>query len=65
MENVEKISIDSSTLMNKMLEIIEAQKLFNISENKIDILIHPNSLVRAIIEFKNGLVKFYIIKLQC
>ena len=53
-----KISIDSSTLMNKILELIEAQKLFDIPNNKIDILIHPDSLVHAIIEFKNGLVKF-------
>tara|TARA_B100000242_G_scaffold207354_1_gene150462 strand:- start:1 stop:1161 length:1161 start_codon:yes stop_codon:yes gene_type:complete len=53
-----KISIDSSTLMNKMLELIEAQKLFNLPSNKLDIIIHPNSLVHAIIEFNNGLVKF-------
>jgi 1-deoxy-D-xylulose-5-phosphate reductoisomerase len=53
-----KISIDSSTLMNKVLELIEAQKLFNIPNNKIDILIHPNSLVHAIIKLKNGLTKF-------
>ena len=53
-----KISVDSSTLMNKMLELIEAQKLFNISESKLDILVHPESLVHAIVEFKNGLVKF-------
>ena len=53
-----KISIDSSTLMNKILELIEAQKLFNIPNDKIDILIHPNSLVHAIIELKNGLKKF-------
>jgi 1-deoxy-D-xylulose-5-phosphate reductoisomerase len=53
-----KITIDSSTLMNKMLELIEAQKLFNIPDNKIDILIHPNSLVHAIIKLKNGLTKF-------
>ncbi len=53
-----KISIDSSTLMNKMLELIEAQKLFNIPDYKIDILIHPNSLVHAIIKLKNGLTKF-------
>ena len=52
-----KISIDSSTLMNKMLELIEAQKLFNLPSQKIDIIIHPNSLVHAIVEFKNGLVK--------
>jgi 1-deoxy-D-xylulose-5-phosphate reductoisomerase len=53
-----KISIDSSTLMNKVLEHIEAQKLFNISSKKIDILIHPESLVHAIVKFKNGLTKF-------
>ena len=53
-----KISIDSSTLMNKILELIEAQKIFNIPSEKIEIIIHPNSLVHAIIEFKNGLVKF-------
>ena len=53
-----KITIDSSTLMNKILELIEAEKLFNIPNNKLDILIHPNSLVHAIIELKNGLTKF-------
>ena len=53
-----KITVDSSTLMNKMLELIEAQKLFDIPNNKIDILIHPNSLVHAIIKLKNGLTKF-------
>ena len=53
-----KISIDSSTLMNKILETIEAQKLFDIPEKKIEILIHPDSLVHAIVKFKNGLVKF-------
>ncbi len=53
-----KITIDSSTLLNKILELIEAQKLFNIPTNKIDILIHPQSLVHAIIDFKNGLKKF-------
>ena len=53
-----KITIDSSTLMNKILELIEAQKLFNIPINKLDILIHPNSLVHAIIIKKNGLTVF-------
>ena len=53
-----KISVDSATLMNKMFELIEAQKLFNIPKNKIDVLIHPNSLVHAIIELNNGLSKF-------
>jgi len=52
-----KISIDSATLMNKILELIEAQKLFSIPDTKIDILIHPNSLVHAVINFKNGLTK--------
>ena len=53
-----KISIDSSTLMNKMLELVEAQKLFDLPNEKLDILIHPESLVHAIIELKNGLKKF-------
>ena len=53
-----KISIDSATLINKLLEIIEAQKLFNIPSSKLDVLIHPNSLVHAILELKNGLIKF-------
>ena len=53
-----KISIDSATLMNKILELIEAQKIFNIPAKKLEIIIHPNSLVHAIIKFKNGLNKF-------
>ena len=53
-----KISVDSSTLVNKILELIEAQKIFNIPSNKIDIIIHPESLVHAIVELKNGLSKF-------
>ena len=53
-----KISIDSATLMNKILELVEAQKIFNLPEHKLDIIIHPESLVHAIIEFNNGLIKF-------
>ena len=53
-----KISIDSATLMNKIFEIVEAQKLFSLPESKIDVLIHPNSLVHAIIHLNNGLIKF-------
>ncbi len=53
-----KISIDSSTMMNKIFELIEAQKLFNIPKDKIDIIVHPNSLVHAILTLKNGLTKF-------
>ena len=53
-----KISVDSANLMNKILELLEAHKLFNIPQNKLDILIHPNSLVHAIVVLKNGLTKF-------
>ena len=53
-----KISIDSASLMNKLLELVEAQKMFSVNKKKIDIIIHPESLIHAIIEFKNGLVKF-------
>ena len=53
-----KISIDSATMMNKIFECIEAQKIFNIPEKKIEIVIHPESLVHAIVELKNGLIKF-------
>jgi len=52
-----KISVDSSTLMNKILELIEAQKIFSFNPKKYEIIIHPQSLVHAIIKFKNGLVK--------
>ena len=53
-----KISIDSSTLMNKVFEVIEAKKIFNLDLNKIDILINPNSYVHAVVIFKNGIIKF-------
>ena len=53
-----KISVDSATLMNKILELIEAQKLFEIPNNKLEILIHPNSLVHAIVKLNNGLYEF-------
>ncbi|MCX8030548.1 MAG: 1-deoxy-D-xylulose-5-phosphate reductoisomerase [Thermodesulfovibrionales bacterium] len=49
-----KISIDSATLMNKGLEVIEAHHLFNIPPERIDVLIHPQSLVHSIVEFQDG-----------
>ncbi len=52
-----KISIDSATLMNKIFEVIEAKKIFDIELKKFDILIHPKSYVHAIIKLKNGLIK--------
>ena len=55
-----KITIDSATLMNKVFEVIEAKKIFNISYEKISILTHPNSYVHAIVKFKNGLTKVLI-----
>ena len=53
-----KISIDSATMMNKVFEIIEAQKIFNISYKKFSMMIHPDSYLHAIIKFDNGLIKF-------
>tara|TARA_Y100000768_G_scaffold130536_1_gene96982 strand:- start:4425 stop:5582 length:1158 start_codon:yes stop_codon:yes gene_type:complete len=52
-----KISVDSSTMMNKIFEIIEAKKIFNLEYKQLSILIHPNSYVHAILEFKDGLIK--------
>jgi 1-deoxy-D-xylulose-5-phosphate reductoisomerase len=49
-----KITIDSATLMNKGFELIEASVLFNIPLERIKILIHPQSIVHAIIELENG-----------
>jgi len=55
-----KISIDSATMMNKVFEIIEAKKIFNIHYKKLSILVHPKSYVHAIVKFKNGLTKVLI-----
>ncbi|HJN02287.1 MAG TPA: 1-deoxy-D-xylulose-5-phosphate reductoisomerase [Nitrospinota bacterium] len=46
-----KITIDSATLMNKGLEVIEAHWLFGIDENRIDVVIHPESIVHSMVEF--------------
>ena len=55
-----KISIDSATMMNKVFEIIEAKKIFNLKYKQLDILIHPQSYLHAIVKFKNGLTKLLI-----
>ena len=52
-----KISIDSATLMNKVFEIIEAQRIFNIDIKKFEILIHPKSYIHSVIKFFNGQIK--------
>ncbi|MDB4118980.1 1-deoxy-D-xylulose-5-phosphate reductoisomerase [Candidatus Pelagibacter sp.] len=55
-----KISIDSATMINKIYEVIEAKNIFNCSYKKIEILIHPNSYVHAILKFDTGLTKIII-----
>ncbi|WP_312328177.1 1-deoxy-D-xylulose-5-phosphate reductoisomerase [Stenotrophomonas sp.] len=49
-----KISVDSATLMNKGLEVIEAHHLFNIPGERIEVLVHPQSLVHSLVEFVDG-----------
>ncbi len=49
-----KITIDSATLMNKALEIIEASVLFDLSPDEIEVVIHPESIVHGMVEFKDG-----------
>ena len=55
-----KISIDSSTMMNKVFEVIEAKKIFDLSYRDISILTHPKSYIHAIVKFKNALIKIVI-----
>jgi 1-deoxy-D-xylulose-5-phosphate reductoisomerase len=55
-----KISIDSATMMNKVFEIIEAKKIFNLKYDQLEILIHPQSYLHAIVKFNNGLTKLLI-----
>lgn len=49
-----KISVDSATLMNKGLEVIEAHHLFGVPGTRIDVLVHPQSLVHSLVEFVDG-----------
>jgi len=51
-----KISVDSATLMNKGLELLETMFLFNVASDKIEILIHPEALVHSMVEFIDGVV---------
>jgi len=53
-----KISIDSSTMMNKIFEYIEAIKIFDLKKKDISILIHPSSFIHAIVFFKHNIIKF-------
>ena len=49
-----KITIDSSTLMNKGLEVIEAHELFGVDFDRIDVVVHPQSIVHGMVEFVDG-----------
>jgi 1-deoxy-D-xylulose-5-phosphate reductoisomerase len=52
-----KITIDSASLMNKGLELIEARWLFNLPASQLDVVVHPQSIIHSMIEFVDGSVK--------
>ena len=52
-----KITIDSATLMNKGLEVIEAKWLFNMDINKIEVIVHPQSIIHSLVQFTDGSIK--------
>ncbi len=55
-EELEKITLDSATLMNKGLEIIEASRLFHFDADHISVLIHPQSIVHSMVEYRDGTI---------
>lgn len=52
----QKISIDSATLMNKGLEVIEAKWLFDVDANAVEVVVHPQSIVHSLVEYQDGSV---------
>lgn len=52
-----KITIDSATLMNKGLEVIEAKWLFNLEPEQVDVIVHPQSIVHSLVQFEDGSMK--------
>ncbi len=52
-----KITIDSASLMNKGLEVIEAKWLFNLKKEQIDVIVHPQSIIHSIVQFEDGSMK--------
>jgi 1-deoxy-D-xylulose-5-phosphate reductoisomerase len=52
-----KITIDSATMMNKGLEVIEAHWLFDLSTEKIDVVVHPQSIIHSMVQFRDGSIK--------
>ncbi len=52
-----KITVDSATLMNKALEVIEAQRLYDVPDDRVDVVVHPQSIVHSMVEFADGSLK--------
>jgi len=52
-----KITIDSASLMNKGLEVIEAKWLFNVEADQIDVIVHPQSVIHSMVQFRDGSIK--------
>jgi len=52
-----KITIDSASMMNKGLEVIEAKWLFNLKAEQIDVIVHPQSIVHSLVQFEDGSMK--------
>jgi len=52
-----KVTIDSATLMNKGLEVIEAKWLFGIDPNQVEVIIHPQSIIHSMVQFRDGSIK--------
>ena len=52
-----KITIDSASMMNKGLEVIEAKWLFNLKSEQIEIIVHPQSIIHSVVQFTDGSMK--------
>ena len=52
-----KITIDSASLMNKGLEVIEAKWLFDLEADQIEVIVHPQSIIHSMVQFKDGSIK--------
>jgi 1-deoxy-D-xylulose-5-phosphate reductoisomerase len=52
-----KITVDSATLMNKALEVIEARWLYDVDDDQVDVVVHPQSIVHSLVEFADGSLK--------
>lgn len=57
----QKITIDSATMMNKGLEVIEAYWLFNLEISQIEIIVHPQSIIHSMVQFKDGSIKAQLV----